>query len=148
MGMAMPSACQKSGKNVSKVRGSSRGRQPASNGIECPEMAAVQLFRPAKRGLLRRLTAAKVTAFLGFGKARKWFFDSLGLPPRRAPGRRAVPGRQGAQSSDCQAVSRAISIISWKESCRSRAERASPVKMWSEMVRMDSARLPRRWAVQ
>ena len=46
-----------------------------------------------------------------------------------------------------QAVSRAISIISWKESCRSWAERASPVKMWSEMVRMERARLPRRLAV-
>lgn len=49
---------------------------------------------------------------------------------------------------DFQAASRAISIISWKESCRSWAERASPVKMWSEMVRMESACLLARWAVQ
>ena len=51
-------------------------------------------------------------------------------------------------SRDFQAVSRAISIISWKESCRSWAERDSPVKMWSEMVSRDSARFPSRWAVQ
>ena len=33
-----------------------------------------------------------------------------------------------------QAVSRATFIMSWKVSCRSWAERASPVKMWSETV--------------
>ena len=59
------------------------------------------------------------------------------------------PNRAMSQSSrDFQAVSRAISIISWKESCRSWALRASPVKMWSEMVRMARAFFPSRWAVQ
>src|SRR5699024_4313315 len=40
-------------------RGSSRGRQPASNGIKCPGSLAVQGFRQAKRGLLRRTAAQK-----------------------------------------------------------------------------------------
>ena len=40
------------------------GQPPASNGIKCPGSLAVQGFRQAKRGLLRRAAAAKVTAFL------------------------------------------------------------------------------------
>ena len=40
-------------------RGSSRGQPPASNEIKCPGSLAVQGFRQAKRGLLRRSAAQK-----------------------------------------------------------------------------------------
>ena len=56
------SDCQKTSVEMNLIklgRGSSRGQPPASNGIKCPGSLAVQGFRQAKRGLLRRSAAQK-----------------------------------------------------------------------------------------
>ena len=55
-------ACQRTSveKNPLKLgRGSSRGRQPASSGIKCPECLAGQGVQRAQRGLFRRAAAGK-----------------------------------------------------------------------------------------
>ena len=56
------SACRKTSVQTNPPeswRGSSRGRQPASSGIECPECLAWQGVQRAQRGLFRRAAAGK-----------------------------------------------------------------------------------------
>ena len=56
-------------------RGSSRGRQPASSGIECPECLAWQGVQRAQRGLIRRAAAGKYRHFSGCRKSL-WTFST------------------------------------------------------------------------
>ena len=58
-------------------RGSSRGRQPASSGIECPECLAWQGVQRAQRGLFRRAAAGKYWHFFRLSEKSLDFFDSL-----------------------------------------------------------------------
>ena len=56
------SACRKTSVQTNPPecwRGSSRGRQPASSGIKCPECLAWQGVQRAQRGLFRRAAAGK-----------------------------------------------------------------------------------------
>ena len=57
-------------------RGSSRGRQPASSGIECPECLAWQGVQRAQRGLFRRAAAGKYRHFSALFRRQ-----GLVLPP-------------------------------------------------------------------
>ena len=67
-------------KNPLKLgRGSSRGRQPASSGIECPECLAWQGVQRAQRGLFRRIAAGKYRHFCCLG----WKTGRPGVPPLR-----------------------------------------------------------------
>ena len=56
-------------------RGSSRGRQPASSGIECPKCLAWQGVQRAQRGLFRRAAAGKYRHFSGCRKSL-WTFST------------------------------------------------------------------------
>ena len=58
-------------------RGSSRGRQPASSGIECPECLAWQGVQRAQRGLFRRAAVGKYWHFFRLSEKSLDFFDSL-----------------------------------------------------------------------
>ena len=58
-------------------RGSSRGRQPASSGIECPECLAWQGVQRAQRGLFHRAAAEKYRHFCRLSEKPLGFFDSL-----------------------------------------------------------------------
>ena len=63
---SVPSACQKPSVEMNPLklgRGSSRGRQPASSGIECPECLAWQGVQRAQRGLFRRAAVGKYWHF-------------------------------------------------------------------------------------
>ena len=65
------SACQKTYVEMNPLkfwRGSSRGRQPASSGIECPERLAWQGVQRAQRGLFRRTAAGKYRHLPGVEK--------------------------------------------------------------------------------
>ena len=77
-----PAACQKTsveGDLLKLGRGSSRGRQPASNGIECPECLAWQGVQRAQRGLFRRTAAGKYRHFCCLGRKT----GRPGVPPLR-----------------------------------------------------------------
>ncbi len=74
------SACQKTcveKKPLKLGRGSSRGRQPASSGIECPECLARQGVQRAQRGLSRRAAAGKYWHSCRLPEKSLDFFDSL-----------------------------------------------------------------------
>ena len=58
-------------------RGSSRGRQPASSGIECPECLVWQGVQRAQRGLFLRAAAEKYRHFCRLSEKPLGFFDSL-----------------------------------------------------------------------
>ena len=59
---------------------------PASNGIKCPGSLAVQGFRQAKRGLLRRTAAQKQRHFCRRSEKFPVFSDRLrGLPAKGSP---------------------------------------------------------------
>ena len=58
-------------------RGSSRGRQPASSGIECPECLVWQGVQRAQRGLFLRVAAEKYRHFCRLSEKPLGFFDSL-----------------------------------------------------------------------
>ena len=105
------SACQKTYVEMSPLkfwRGSSRGRQPASSGIECPECLAWQGVQRARRGLFRRTAAGKYRHFSGCRKTSVqtnppefWRGSSRGRQPASSgiecPERLAWKGVQRAQ---------------------------------------------------
>ena len=74
------SACQKTCVEMKPLklgRGSSRGRQPASSGIECPGCLARQGVQRAQRGLFRRTAAGKYRHSCRLSEKSLDFFDSL-----------------------------------------------------------------------
>ena len=82
------SACQKTcveKKPLKLGRGSSRGRQPASSGIECPECLAWQGVQRAQRGLFRRAAAGKYRHSCRLSEKSLDFFDSLDGRPQPGP---------------------------------------------------------------
>src|SRR5699024_11091741 len=86
------SACRKTSVQTSPPecwRGSSRGRQPASSRIECPECLARQGVQRAQRGLFRRTAAGKYRHSCRLSEKSLDFFDSL-RPEVFPPGRLSV----------------------------------------------------------
>ena len=82
-----PAVCQRTSVEMNPLklgRGSSRGRQPASNGIKCPECLAWQGVQRAQRGLFRRAAAGKYWHFSGCRKSLWTFLTACGRP---SPGR-------------------------------------------------------------